>query len=79
MIQNLSQMSQALYNSTPSSLLAIDEFGKGTTEIDGLSLLAACLLSFLERKENCPYLLVSTHFHKLTSLLPKTPLLHMQV
>lgn len=72
-------MSFSLYNSTPSSLIVIDEFGKGTTEIDGLSLLAASLLHFIERKENCPFVIVSTHFHNLPSLLPETPLVHLQV
>jgi DNA mismatch repair protein MSH5 len=73
------QMSLSLYNSTPNSLVVIDEFGKGTTEIDGLSLLTASLTSFINRGENCPFIIVSTHFRKLPTLLPDSPLVKHQV
>ena len=72
-------MTYSIYNSTPKSLIVIDEFGKGTTEIDGLSLLAASLIHFLERESKCPYILVSTHFHSLPKLLPPSPLVDLQV
>lgn len=72
-------MSYCLYNSTPQSLIVIDEFGKGTTEIDGLSLLAASLIHFIERDDKCPFILVSTHFHTLPKLLPSSPLVTLQV
>lgn len=72
-------MSRALYCSTPSTLILIDEFGTGTTEIDGLSLLAASLIHFAERKENCPFIIVSTHFHSLAKLLPQTPIINSLV
>ncbi|KAL0279611.1 UNVERIFIED_CONTAM: hypothetical protein PYX00_001129 [Menopon gallinae] len=75
-VLDLKQMSRALYCSTPSSLIIIDEFGMGTTEIDGLSLLAASLIHFAEREENCPFIAVSTHFHNLSKLLPRSPIIN---
>ncbi|KAK6642412.1 hypothetical protein RUM43_003914 [Polyplax serrata] len=75
---DLKQMSHALYNTTPNSMVVVDEFGKGTTEIDGLSLLAASLIHFVERKDKCPFVLVSTHFHSLPTLLPESRLIKLQ-
>ncbi|XP_063241372.1 mutS protein homolog 5-like [Bacillus rossius redtenbacheri] len=77
-IIDLQQMSLSLYCSTPSSLVVIDEFGKGTAELDGLALLTACLRHYLSRGSNCPHVLVSTHFHQITTLLPASPLLSFQ-
>ncbi|KAF4524171.1 hypothetical protein B566_EDAN010627 [Ephemera danica] len=76
---DLRQMSLALTSSSPRSLLVVDEFGKGTSELDGLSLLAASLSSLLERGNDlCPLVLVSTHFHHVVELLPASPLVHQQ-
>lgn len=73
------QMYSCLYNSTPRTLIAIDEFGKGTADVDGLSLLSACIHHFLDREEYCPHILVSTHFHSILHLIPQTPLVKLQV
>lgn len=64
-------MLQCVYSSTPNSLLVIDEFGKGTTEIDGQALLASCLDHFLKRGSACPLIFASTHFHRVPRLLEK--------
>lgn len=72
-------MSSCLYNSTPRTLIVIDEFGKGTADVDGLALLAACIQHFLDRGAECPHILVSTHFHTLLSLIPQSPLMKLQV
>lgn len=69
----------ALYSSTPSSLIIVDEFGKGTTEIDGLALLASCLDHFLSRGVKCPHVLASTHFHDVVNLVQKSRYLKLQV
>ncbi|XP_049816489.1 mutS protein homolog 5-like [Schistocerca nitens] len=76
---DLKQMSKALYCSTPSSLIIIDEFGKGTVESDGLGLLVGSLEQFLSRGGNCPHVFVSTHFHRAVQLLPETQYLNFQV
>ncbi|XP_046389067.1 mutS protein homolog 5-like isoform X2 [Ischnura elegans] len=70
---DLCQVSTAVNCSSPSSLVIIDEFGKGTTELDGLSLLTAVLEHFLSRGSNCPHVLVSTHFHNISMILASTP------
>lgn len=72
-------MYSCLYNSTPRTLIVIDEFGKGTADVDGLSLLAASITEFLNRGTDCPHLLISTHFHTLMSLIPQSPLVKSQV
>ena len=74
-------MALALQRSSSHSLLVIDEFGKGTSELDGLALLAASLDHLLQRRHDCPLVLVSTHFHSVTDLLAArdSALLHKQV
>ncbi len=62
-------MSLALNNATERSLVLIDEFGKGTSEIDGQALLAASLEHWLLKDDFCPFVLVSTHFYVIKSLL----------
>jgi DNA mismatch repair protein MSH5 len=56
--------SLALKNSSPQSLILLDEFGKGTLATDGIGLFVAVLLEFLSRKQ-CPRIIASTHFHGL--------------
>lgn len=76
---DLNQMSAALRYSTRCSLVIIDEFGKGTAEADGLSLLVASLNDFAEKDEDCPTVLVSTHFYSAASYLKPSPLFKFQV
>ncbi|KAG8300780.1 MutS protein msh5 [Homalodisca vitripennis] len=76
---DLRQMSLALRNSSSNSLVLVDEFGKGTTEIDGLGILSACLEHFIERGNDCPHLFVSTHFHSLPKMLPTSPAVKVQL
>ncbi|CAG9796838.1 unnamed protein product [Diatraea saccharalis] len=71
---DLRQMALALQESTSNSLIIIDEFGKGTSEVDGLSLLAACLNTFLYQGEQCPHLFVSTHFLEIQKFIINTPI-----
>jgi len=63
-------MSVALNESTCRSLVILDEFGKGTSEIDGLALLLASINHFVHRPLHLlPHVIVSTHFHSLPNLL----------
>jgi DNA mismatch repair protein MSH5 len=63
-------MSEALNESTCESLVILDEFGKGTSEINGLALLLASISHFLQRPLNLlPHVLISTHFHSLPNFL----------
>ncbi|KAJ9576026.1 hypothetical protein L9F63_007126, partial [Diploptera punctata] len=75
---DLKQMLLSLYNSTPSSLIIVDEFGKGTTEIDGLALLASCLDHFLSRDGKCPHVFAATHFHNVKNLIRESKYLKLQ-
>ncbi|CAG11913.1 unnamed protein product, partial [Tetraodon nigroviridis] len=66
---DLNQMAQALNNSTGNSLVLIDEFGKGTNTVDGLSLLAASISHWLKKAAvDVPHVLVATNFHSLLQL-----------
>ena len=59
---DLAQISKAFQQATTKSLLLIDEFGKGTTPADGVSLMAASLRHLLTMGVRG---LVSTHFHEI--------------
>ncbi|XP_077063913.1 mutS protein homolog 5 [Siphateles boraxobius] len=76
---DLNQMAHSLNHSTANSLVLVDEFGKGTNTVDGLSLLTACL-NFWLRGPQCPHLLMSTCFHSLIQLglISDSPLLALQ-
>jgi DNA mismatch repair ATPase MutS len=72
-------MSLALRMATQGSLVIVDEFGKGTADVDGLSLLAATIQEFIDRKENCPTIFLSTHFSSVVNYLKRTQGIKMQV
>ncbi|XP_066516278.1 mutS protein homolog 5 isoform X2 [Hoplias malabaricus] len=77
---DLNQMSQALNYSTGMSLVLVDEFGKGTNTLDGLSLLAACLRQWLcKAPAECPLVFLATNFHSVLQLgiLPQSKLLSL--
>ncbi|KAK3927533.1 MutS protein-like protein 5 [Frankliniella fusca] len=77
---DLRQMNTAVCMATKSSLLIVDEFGKGTSEVDGLSLLTAFLTHLIRRgPNNCPHVILSTHFHRLVDLIGKSPLIKTYV
>ncbi|XP_032221965.2 mutS protein homolog 5 isoform X2 [Nematostella vectensis] len=77
---DLNQVASAIQSATDKSLVLIDEFGKGTATVDGLSLLCATLRHWLASSSKCPKTLVSTHFHSLIrqKLLPDIPILRFQ-
>nr|XP_055053213.1 mutS protein homolog 5 isoform X2 [Misgurnus anguillicaudatus] len=76
---DLNQMAHSLNHSTGNSLVLVDEFGKGTNTVNGLSLLTACLSHWVRRGSQCPHLLLATNFHSLIQLglLPESPLLSL--
>lgn len=73
---DLNQVAKAVNNATERSLVLIDEFGKGTNTVDGLSLLAAVLRYWIRQASQGPHIFVATNFHSLMQLklLPDTPL-----
>ncbi|OCH92840.1 hypothetical protein OBBRIDRAFT_725988 [Obba rivulosa] len=84
---DLNQVSLALRNSTPRSLILLDELGKGTVPSvnHGAGLFCGVLKHFAERGSRCPKVFAATHFHDIFSddildprSLPIT-FVHMQV
>ncbi|XP_075868893.1 mutS protein homolog 5 [Nelusetta ayraudi] len=66
---DLKQMAHALNSSTGNSLVLVDEFGKGTNTVDGLSLLAASISHWLRKAPaDVPHVLMATNFHSLLQL-----------
>ncbi|XP_077455319.1 mutS protein homolog 5 [Stigmatopora argus] len=77
---DLKQMSQTINSSTGNSLILIDEFGKGTNTVDGLSLLAAIISHWLKKAPtDVPHVLLATNFHSLLQLglLPTSSMLSL--
>ncbi|OAF69155.1 hypothetical protein A3Q56_03098 [Intoshia linei] len=64
-MNDLSQVSNALNNSTKHSLILIDEFGQGTSAIDGMALLSACIENWTSMKNQSPFILISTHLYQI--------------
>jgi len=72
-MRDLTQMGNALRHATTRSLLLVDEFGKGTSSADGLSLLASAI-SYLDRNFDPPTAtFVATHFRELSNERILTP------
>ncbi|KAI8687925.1 DNA-MISMATCH-REPAIR-2 domain-containing protein [Fusarium keratoplasticum] len=63
--RDMKQAALSTRTSTSRSLVLVDEFGKGTNGDDGSGLLAALLDHFLLLNQDCPRLLVATHFHEI--------------
>lgn len=69
-----------LHNSTPRSLVLLDEVGRGTSTFDGISI-AWAVIEFIHERLSCRTLF-ATHYHELTELtqtLKKAKNLHVSV
>ena len=64
----MAEMANILRRCTRRSLLLIDEVGRGTGTIDGLSIAQAVSEFLLGLEEESPMVLFATHFHELVSL-----------
>ena len=60
-----------LNQATDSSLVILDEIGRGTATFDGLSIAWACVEHLHET--NCCRSLFATHYHELTALARRLP------
>ncbi|KAI1214055.1 muts domain V-domain-containing protein [Annulohypoxylon truncatum] len=81
---DLRQVAFAMNFATRRSLVLIDEFGKGTNNLDGAGLVAAVLDHFTSLGPDRPKVLAATHFHEIFEgqFLTETPKLafgHMDV
>jgi DNA mismatch repair protein MutS len=70
----MAEASNILRRSTRRSLLLIDEVGRGTSTIDGLSIAQAICEYVLGLEAQAPMVLFATHFHELTALAERWPL-----
>ncbi|RAH66189.1 MutS family protein MSH5 [Aspergillus aculeatinus CBS 121060] len=82
-MRDLQQISFDLKQITDRSLLIIDEFGKGTSENDGIGLACGILTHLLDL-ENSPKVIAATHFHEILENgflrpRPQLQLGHMEV
>ncbi|GBG27637.1 DNA mismatch repair protein MSH5 [Hondaea fermentalgiana] len=59
---DVQQVANMLHNATMHSLLLVDEFGKGTSSVDGASILAATVRHLSRLGKNAPRTLITTHF-----------------
>jgi len=64
------QLSLMIQHSTQRSLLLVDEFGKGTNPQDGMALMCATIEHFM-LKEECPKVLITTHFIEAVEFLKR--------
>ena len=67
----MTETAQILHNATPSSLVLLDEIGRGTSTYDGLALALAIAAAMAQRVQ--AFTLFSTHFLELTALAQKLP------
>ncbi len=63
-----------LRRATRRSLLLIDEVGRGTGTVDGLSIAQAVCEYLLDQEVRAPIVLFATHFHELVALADRWPL-----
>jgi DNA mismatch repair protein MutS len=69
----MAETAKILHNCTGRSLVVLDEIGRGTSTLDGLSLAWAVSEYLLENDERRPKTLFATHYHELTRLAERYP------
>lgn len=66
----MTETANICHHATSASLVILDEIGRGTSTLDGLSLAWAIAEFLAERKPRC---LFATHYHELTTLAERYP------
>ncbi len=64
----MNEVSSILKNATSSSLIILDEIGRGTSTFDGMSIARAVLEFVCKKKTLGAKSLFATHYHKLTAM-----------
>lgn len=65
------QLVTIVSNPSSNSLIILDEVGKGTTESEGVAILAGCLNFFFSQGESSPHIIISTHLDSIKDYLNK--------
>ncbi len=69
----MAETSKILHNCTSESLVILDEVGRGTSTLDGLSIAWSVSEYLIENESARPKTLFATHFHELTHLSQRLP------
>ncbi|MEO6050077.1 MAG: DNA mismatch repair protein MutS, partial [Pyrinomonadaceae bacterium] len=69
----MTETAAILHNSTPKSLILLDEIGRGTSTFDGLSIAWAVAEYLHNSPEHSAKTLFATHYHELTELAENLP------
>ena len=69
----MNETANILNNSTPRSLIILDEIGRGTSTYDGLSIAWAVVEHLHGETQEGPRTLFATHYHELTKLTESLP------
>ncbi|MFN2500496.1 MAG: DNA mismatch repair protein MutS [Pyrinomonadaceae bacterium] len=69
----MTETAAILHNSTPRSLILLDEIGRGTSTFDGLSIAWAVAEYLHNSTEHAAKTLFATHYHELTELAENLP------
>ena len=69
----MTETAAILHNSTPRSLILLDEIGRGTSTFDGLSIAWAVAEYLHNSTEHSAKTLFATHYHELTELAENLP------
>lgn len=65
-------MSMALREANNRSLVIVDEFGQGTSTMDGTAVFFSCLEYWMMKGNFSPLVLVATHLHGAAAYLSKS-------
>ncbi len=69
----MTETATILHNSTPRSLILLDEIGRGTSTFDGLAIAWAVVEYLHNSPKHSGKTLFATHYHELTELAEKLP------